>query len=1099
MNKLNIYKASAGSGKTHTLTEEFLKLAILHPENYRRILAVTFTNKAAEEMKQRILTALNELVSEKNKAGFYHVFRTAFPKLSEIDLIKKASIVRDNILHNYSFFSINTIDSFVQKVIRAFTFEIGVQSGYRIEMDTEKVINELTELLSRAIDSNKNLKDWLIRFAHYKIDLGKNWDFRAEIKELAKEIFKEQFQALETNKQDGDSEDFVKIIDYYKELLKLKNSFESDMQNFSLQAKIILEKSDSVNANLGRNFTTIKNYLLKTIKEKTDDKYEAGQTVLNAEDNEDIWYAKSAKNDVKEKVLELYPQLNNILKQVLKKLETDFPEYLSANNILSNFHAFGILTNLADLLPEYRQSNNLLLISDTTNILKELIAGNDAPFIYEKIGNRFKHLLIDEFQDTSGFQWENFKPLIQNSLAENNANLIVGDIKQSIYRWRGGDWSLLLNGVEKDIGNEYINKKTLKTNWRSRKNIIDFNNYIFHNAAEMSQNIFNSKLESLSQDELDDFGNDIKAIITSSYEDTFQHTPKNKNILGGRVSVKFFKYEGRSKNEYREKVIEEIPKTIENLLLNKNYKAGDIAILVRTNRQGKDIAETLLNYMSTEEAQRKYPIISSESLFLINSFALRIIINALYYIHNQKDNLHLMALVAELRKSNNQKNKIHHSDFNENKIKEETTIIPLKFFEELDLLKKQNIYEICENLIDIFSLKELTEQIPYIQTFQELVKEFSNNEMADLEHLLSWWDEKGKTSSVLLSDQEDSLKIMTIHKSKGLAFNVVIIPFLDWGLEKSALTKSIIWAKPKITPFNKFEVIPLVYRKSLSKSSFKKEYYEETLFTYMDAMNMMYVAFTRPKQELIIYAPDETKQKEIKTVSGLLQKLVTDKTFITDNKNYIPIPDYFDIPSNTFELQSSDKNETDLKVENQKSENDQIFELKEYPVTNWNKKLNILHHAKDFFIESIKYIEEKINYGKLMHEIFSTIKTKEDIDAAVSNQYFDGKLSTKEQDLLKIKIKSIVENKKVSDWFSNKWIIRNEDAILNTKGERRIPDRVLFSKTQTVVIDFKFGEQHKEHTAQVKEYIDLLKEMKYPDVKGYLFYAEKEIVEEVIM
>ena len=1096
MKKLNIYKASAGSGKTHTLTEEFLKLAILYPENYRRILAVTFTNKAAEEMKQRILNSLNKLVSDGKAADFYHIFKSEFPNLSEIYLIKKASQIRDNILHNYSFFSINTIDSFVQKVIRAFTFEIGVQSGYRVELDTEKVINELTELLARAIDSNKNLKDWLIRFAHYKIDLGKNWDFRAEIKELAKEIFKEQFQALETENKENPKKDFKKILDYYKELLKIKNSFESDMQNYSVLTKKILEKYHAVDASLGGSFNTIRNYLLKTINEKTGDKYEpTAKTVINALDNQDIWYAKSAKNDVKEKVIKLYPEMNNILKQVLQKLESDFAIYLSSNNILSNFHAFGILTNLAELLPKYREENNLLLISDTTHILKKLIAGNDAPFIYEKIGNRFKHLLIDEFQDTSGFQWENFKPLIQNSLSENNANLIVGDIKQSIYRWRDGDWRLLLNQVEKEIGNEYINKKTLKTNWRSKKNIIDFNNYIFHNAAEISQNIFNEKLNTLSQDELDRFGIDIKETITSSYKDTFQKLPNSNNKAGGRVKVSFIESEGRSKTHYREKVIEKLPKTIENLLTNKKYLPGDIAILVRTNRDGKNIAEALLNYMSSDEEHKKYPVISSESLFLINSFAIRMLINALYYIHNQQDNLHLMALVSELLRFNNPEYDIQHNDFNEENIKQESTTVPSRFFEEIDSLKKQNIYEISETLIDIFQLKNEIDQIPYILTFQELVKEFGNNEMADLEHLLSWWEEKGKTKSVLLSDQDDSLKIMTIHKSKGLAFNIVIIPFFDWGLEKTALSNTIIWAKPQIAPFNKFEIIPLVYRKSLAKSTFKKEYYEETLYTFMDSINMMYVAFTRPKEELIIYAPDETKQKEIKSASGLLQKLVSDKSFVTNNKDYVPIPDFFDSSTNVFELQALDKDGKISEIE--KANEEKTFELYEYPVSNWNQRLNILHHAKDFFIESIKYIEEKVNYGKLMHEIFSTIKTKDDIDHAVNSQYYDGKLSSKEQELLKQKIKSIIENEKVSSWFSDEWKIKNEEAILNTEGERRIPDRVLFSETQTLVIDFKFGEKQKEHIDQVKEYIDLLQQMEYPDVKGYLYYAEKNIVEEV--
>jgi ATP-dependent exoDNAse (exonuclease V) beta subunit len=1095
MNKLNIYKASAGSGKTHTLTEEFLNLAILYPDNFRRILAVTFTNKAAEEMKMRILEALNDMVNKGSSANFYSVFQDAFPKSNEAGLLKKARVVRDNILHNYSFFSINTIDSFVQKVIRAFTFEIGVQSGYRIELDTDKVVNELTELLSKAIDSNKYLKDWLIRFAHYKIDDGKNWDFRAEIKELAKEIFKEQFQALETDNKNNKDEDFIKILDYYDELLKIKNSFESEMKKFSKQAEKIMEQHSVKEANLGRTFSTIRNYLLKTLKEESNDKYELKVTVLKIIDNEEFWSAKTANASIKDTVSTVFPELNSIIKQVLQKIETDMPAYLSANNILSNFHAFGILTNLAELLPEYREENNLLLISDTTRILKELIGGNDAPFIYEKIGNKYRHLLIDEFQDTSGFQWANFKPLIQNSLAENNANLIVGDIKQSIYRWRGGDWRLLLNQVEHEIGKGYIATKTLDTNWRSKKNIVDFNNFVFHHAAKVSQQIFNTKLEVLSNNELESFGNNIKDVITSSYSDTYQHMPKGKENSGGRVAIEFIEKEGRSKKDYREKVLEKLPETIEDLLSNGKYNAGDLAILVRTNRDGKEVAEALLDFMSSGKASVQYPILSSESLFLINSFAIRIIINALYYIHNPQDRLHLMALTAELIKSDSGKG-FQHNDFRKEKPNNNTEIIPERFFADINKLKKQNLFEICESLIDVFDLKTRSNQIPYIQSFQELLKEFITGEIVDLEHFLKWWDEKGKNKSVMLSEQDDSLKIMTIHKSKGLAFGVVIIPFFDWDLEKQALVKSIIWAKPQTEPFNKFEIVPLVYRKSLSKSTFKKEYYEETLYTYMDAMNMMYVAFTRPKRELLIFAPYEPKPKEIKTVSELLQKLVSDKVFDTDDEKYISIPDFYDATENIFELKADKEKEM---TENENDDSAQVFELDEYPVTDWTQKLNILHHAEDFFIKSIEYIEEKVNYGSLMHEIFAKIKTPKDIDEAVNSQYYDGKISSKELQFLKDKILSIIKEDKVTDWFSDKWTVKNEDAILDNKGNLKIPDRVLISKNKTIVIDFKFGEAHKEHHEQVAGYMQLLKEMDYPNIEGYLYYAEHNNIEEVMM
>ena len=1091
MSKLSIYKASAGSGKTHTLTEEFLKLAIVFPDNFRHILAVTFTNKAAEEMKVRILGALNDLVSYGKDAGFYPVFAETFPEASEIELLKRARLVRDNILHNYSFFSINTIDSFVQKVIRAFTFEIGVQSGYRIELDTDKVVDELTELLSESTDTNKYLKDWLINFAHHKIDEGKNWDFRGEIKELAKEIFKEQFQALEPDDKEEGNKEFVKILEYYKDLQKIKNTFTAKLQDISAKAKSILEKHDALEADLGGNFKLIRNYLLKTIVEKQDKELLPGKKVSTALNHEERWYAQKASAAVKNALIALYAQLNPLLNEAIQYIENELPEFISANNILSNFHAFGILTSLAELLPGYRNEHNLLLISDTTRILKELIAGNDAPFIYEKIGNKFHHLLIDEFQDTSGFQWENFKPLIKNSLSENHDNLIVGDVKQSIYRWRGGDWRLLLNKVEQEIGTSYIEDKNLDTNWRSKKNIIDFNNYIFKNAARICQNIFNVKLSSLPEEDLIDFGKELSEIILNSYKDTYQKLPENKDKKGGRVRVEFIETQGSSTSEYKEEVLEKLPVSIEKLITENNYNAGDIAILVRTNRQGKEVAELLLDYMSSPGAKVQYPIISSESLFLGNSFAVRILINALYYVNNQEDDLHLKALASEIIRYV-KSSTVQHGNLGDKAIVEKD-IIPKRFFDELENLKKNNLFQICEQLIDIFDLKHIQDQNAYIQTFQESVKEFSNNELADMEHFLKWWEEKGKSNSVLLSDQDSSLKIMTIHKSKGLAFGVVVLPFFDWSLSKSNFSRTIIWTNPQKPPFNRFETVPLVYNSNLGLSTFKREYYEETLYTIMDALNMMYVAFTRPKEELLIFAPYNTKMKEPKNVADLLQNLLTDKMNVTDESGYIPVPDFFDKEEKVLDISEAYQNKKLSKDDTDKND----FSLNEYPVTDWTKKLNILHHAEDFFIQSIKYIEDKVNYGLLMHEIFARIKTADDIDFVLNEQYYEGKINSKELLQIKEKVQAIVSDEQVAGWFSDKWVVKNEDAILGEDGSLNIPDRVLISENKTIVIDFKFGEAYPEHHEQVQKYMQLLQKMNYPAVEGYLYYAQTNKVEQV--
>ncbi|MBN1250596.1 MAG: UvrD-helicase domain-containing protein [Bacteroidales bacterium] len=1091
MNNLKIYKASAGSGKTHTLTVEFLKLAAKSPDNFKKILAVTFTNKASEEMKIRILEALNEIITLSKKADFYAVFAESFTNLNENEVIIKAKQIRDNILHNYSLFSISTIDSFVQKVIRSFTYEIGIQNGYNIELDTDKVIFELTDLLYKKINDDQNLKNWLINFAFYKVDVGKNWDFRSEIQKLAKEIFREQFQALNEDKENSKHADYQDITNYYNELIKIRNSFAKNMSDISIETKKVLKSNNINNSDLGQKFKYIADYLIVHINNPDNyEKYKPSKTIYEIIDDIDLWTAKKAKDDIRNKVASIFPEVNRLLNNAFDELKNNYKYYLSAINILSNFHAFGILNSLAELLPEYREENNILLISDTTKILKEIIGGNDAPFIYEKIGNKYSHILIDEFQDTSNFQWENFKPLLTNSIAENNFNLIVGDIKQSIYRWRGGDWKLLLSTVKKEIGEIYIDEETLDTNWRSKKNIIDFNNSIFSNAAEKLQYIFDNELDEHSN--INDIDKEIyNNVIKSAYSDIHQSTSPNSAKSGGRVKINFVQKTGNSDKEWKENVSKMLPQTIDNLLKNKNYHPGDIAILVRKNGEGKNVAELLLNYQNSSNEAYKYQIISSESLYLSNSPIVRILINALYYIHNQSDNIHLHALLSEYINLFDLKINFNSFESNENI----TKILPINFIKEISNLKKLPVYEVIEKLITLLSLSAFSKQLAYLQSFQDVVNDFSQSNLSDLELFLQWWEEKGKSISVKLSELQDALKIMTIHKSKGLAFKIVIIPYCDWSLEPETYTNTIIWAKPVIEPFNKINRVPVLYRKYLSESTFFKEYFDERLYTYIDSLNLLYVAFTRPKEELLIFAPYNTKSNGISKVSDLLYNLVSDK-FITDNQELIKISDYFDIENNIFEYSSGYKTIDDRKFS---KDNSQVktFEIEKYPKSDWNSKVDIKHHSDEFFMKSIKYIEEKVNYGNLMHEIFAKINTEKDIENALSEMYYSGKINSTDKDFLLNKIRNIINQTEVKNWFSDKWTIKTEDSILSTSGQLKIPDRVLISEKETIVIDFKFGEINENYKYQVKEYMKLLEEMNYPNVKGFLFYAEKNKTVEV--
>ncbi len=1115
MSKLKIYKASAGSGKTHSLTEEYLSLAALYPDNFKRVLAVTFTNKAAEEMKQRILESLNEILKDGEKADFYYVFENAIRQAaidnlpnnsntektetygqgtaakSSFEILESVKKVRDSILHNYSYFSLSTIDSFVQKVIKSFTYEIGVESGYRIELDTEKVLSEITELLYKQIDTDKSLRDWLIHFANYKMDEGKNWDFRSEINKLAREIFKEEF---ETGDADEDEEaQYEAISANFESLNNIKLSFEKQMAEIGKDAKKII--ANPIGTSLGRNISYIETFLTKRItdNQKPED-FIPNNTIIKIIDDVDSWTAKSASAEVKSKAEELFPQLNPLLNKAMNLISNDYKFYLGALNVLSAFHAYGILKKLASLLPEYRNRNNLLMISDTTRILKEIIAGNDAPFIYEKIGNRYRHVLIDEFQDTSGFQWENFKPLIQNSLAEGQSNLIVGDIKQSIYRWRGGDWSLLLSKVDEEIGNIYIEHKTLETNWRSKKNIIDFNNSFFKIVSDSLQNLFNSELEAGDKGLMDKgFDEQFRQVISKAYADTYQKLPDKDKKKGGRVKVQFYNQKGVSK-DWQKEVSDDLPQVIEQLLTKKNYHPGDLAILVRKNSEGREVANLLLNYQNATPDALKYQIISSESLMLANSPIIQILVNAMHFLHQPDDGIRLHALVTVYNQTFDPERIIEDFFYANEEIIKAKQLLPLDFFRRLENLRSSNIYEITEGLCRIFSLNKLKGQLAYLQSFQDLVADFGQNEAIDLGAFIQWWEEKGRNNSVQLSDQQDALKILSIHKSKGLAFKVVLIPFCDWPLKPSANQDIIMWTDSKITPFSELGKFPVVFRKYLVNSVFYQEYYKEVLYSFIDALNMLYVAFTRSREELIVMAPVKEKQpKTPGSIADLLYNAI-EKPLIFDG--LVDLNKHFYAQTQLFELHK-DYNDFDGDKFVKELKEKPTFEIQEYPSGDWNSKISIQHSSEDFFMKSIEYIQEKVNYGTLMHELFSRIKDGSEIETLVDEFYYAGKIGSEEKSKLINKVKEMINRPKVASWFSNKWEVKTEDGILNTDGKIRIPDRVLIGKDETLVIDYKFGKQYDESIEQVKEYIELLKSMDYPNVKGYVYYAEKNIVEDV--
>jgi len=1071
---LEVVRASAGSGKTHFLTKEYLLMALSNPDSFKNILAVTFTNKAADEMKERIVSELSEL-NLGDSSAYWHDVKKTFPQLSNTEIKQKAKVILTQILHNYSDFAVSTIDSFIQRLIKSFSYEIGINKAFGLQLDVDDVLKELSESLFEQSRNNIQLHKWMRDFASFKIADGKSWNFDAQIQELAYELFKENFDSNKNNPLE--IENYHEII---KKLKQQKRKYEKQVKTIAQQAKDVFDENKNIK--ITAKLKTIKAYLTqKILVFSSYEKVIPVKTVQAAIDDESGWYNKTAKVNEKQEALHMRNLLFPLLNSFLDLLYSDeYIQYMSARLILNNFYSYVLILEIEKLLPQYRQNNNALLISDTNKLLHELVANNDAPFIYEKIGTRFKHLLIDEFQDTSSYQWENFVPLIENSLSEGHKNLIVGDVKQSIYRWRNGDWKILQQGV-KERFQSMVKENTLQYNWRSKKNIVDFNNTIFKLLANEMQNLVNKQIAQLANEEDKNRINDLgfNTIIEDAYKDVVQKLPRKGTRKGGRVQLEF--YSGKS-SEY---VSNRLPELIEKLILHDEYKPEDIAILVRSNAQGNDIAQNLYQYMNEEE-RLKYDIISPESLTISNSSAVNFVMSALKYIYKPDDDIHKSNLLINYNHFN--KNKYTINEILENRDSLFSLDLPKEFNTYVSEASHYPIYENAQFIIKIFDVKN-SDNKAFIDTFLEAVYEFSNKGNTSIQRFFEWWDDKGSTLSVQVPENIKALQIMTVHKSKGLAFNVVILPYTDDPLKGKA---SILWCENSWEDFSELHKPAITYSENMLKSYYSKDYLEELIYNNMDALNLLYVAFTRPKNELIAFAPKiNEKNPKISYTGHLLYSIInTPKINHTDQEETLDIPSYW--KDGKFIL---DTGFEPLERDHKGQENFFEFIQKE-SLLNWRENLNIRSKIDDFLIESIRARHDKVAYGTFMHKILSRINYYDEIDDVLDDLFYQNILSKEQKEEFLPLITQFVNFEGAKNWFSREWQVLNEQGIINNEGELRIPDRMISNGKEMIVIDYKFAIPLEEHKTQVLEYIKLIQNLQNLPVKGYLYYPlEEKIIE----
>lgn len=1048
-----IYRSSAGSGKTRTLAKEYLKLALQSRAGYyKHILGVTFTNKSTQEMKDRILAYLNDFSQGKQNDLSRELQEEL--RLDPQTFQNYAEEVRAQVLHNYSQFSISTIDAFFQRVIRSFTREAGLAGDYRLEVENDPIMEEVIGNLIDELGSNKLLTEWVVSFANQELENERAWDVRSSLLEFSKQIFKDEFKDIESeiNKSTSDPEFFKNLMDL---LNKQKHGFIHTIKTKANEAVTLIRNNqytfDDFKYANGGAFS----YLIKISKIEFIDDFDDEAKGKRAEGDYQLstnWPAKdSPHRAVIQKLAE--DKLIPLLNEILQFRERNYRTALSAQVVLSNFYSFGLIADLSRKLKEYKDENSIMLLSDAPHFLNGVIRDSDTPFIYEKVGSFYKNFLIDEFQDTSRMQWENFFPLLTNALDQGDRSLIVGDVKQAVYRWRGGDLSLLQQEVEALIGKERVDSKYLNSNYRSGNSVVEFNNAVFKDASAWVSAQTGHPLPS------------------SAYEDINQKVSRDEQ---GFVEISYIKE--TEEERWSEIALQQLPALLEKLQ-QLGAKMKDIAILVRRNEEGQNIVAHLLKYRTSDKADKKYnyDVVSNESLRLDGAASVNLLVSALKYLNNTDDAIARAQLSYEYARMKQSQPELSEVFAVTNRATFENNL-PEAFSRQKLFLKKLPLFELTESLVQIFDLGKCAGELSYLQTFQDLVLEFSSRERNDLAAFLLWWEENKGKKSIQVSGEVDAAQIFTVHKSKGLQFKYVIIPFCSWELDHGQSNGPTLWVKSDQPPFDKAGYLPVKYSGVLRETLFSAYYEEEKARCYLDNLNLLYVALTRAEHGLIVMAPlPNPKRKKNTRISDVL----------------------FDSMQRTLPAGWERDNEVwrsgewSIKKRSEESIPEALpVSLENYNTTPWREKLVIKQSSHGHFESSGNVVSEKVKYGIHLHTVLSRIKYYQELDNAIAAIEQEGIITVEEKPVISALLGELFANEFIANWFSSEWNVRTEVPILLPgEGDNRI-DRLMIRDKKAVVVDFKTGEPSRSDQKQVSSYIDTLRQMNFTEVEGYLLYIK---------
>ena len=1068
---LTVYKASAGSGKTFTLATEYIKLLVLNPTSYRNILAVTFTNKATEEMKMRILSQLYGIWKQLPDSNNYLLHIMKSTGLSEQTVSQRAGEALHLLLHNYNYFRVETIDTFFQSVLRNLARELDLTANLRIGLNDTQVEEQAVDRLIDSLTHTNVMLQWLLKYIMETISDDRSWNIIGQVKQFGKTIFrdyyKEQSARLNQLLEQGNF-----LQDYMEQMRQIRHNAEARMKEIAERFFDTLENENLTIEDLTYGRTGVAGFFLKLRNGQMSEDI-VGKRVTDCMTDASKWYAK--KHERAELIHAVAEQsLIPILRHAIDERPRQWKLYKSADLTLRHLNQLRLLGSIEHKVREMNEEANRFLLSDTQQLLHSLIKDSDSPFIFEKIGTQLEHIMIDEFQDTSTVQWQNFKVLLQECMSHaDTENLIVGDVKQSIYRWRSGDWRLL-NAIDREFPNaaDMMEVRPLETNYRSCRRIIDFNNAFFTEAARQEYEAQREEYPGGAEQ------------LRHAYEDVAQQVPDNRPDEGF-VSIRLL-----PQQDYQENTYAEVADTVETLLAHGACQR-QIAILVRTN----NVIPLMADYFATHLPQ--IHIVSDEAFRLDASASVTLLVQALHLLTHPDDQL-ARATIAKIYQRSVLGNQAADSElFIKGRPIDE--LLPEAFTGHTAELMQMPLYELTERLYRIFQLDQLNEQSAYVCTFYDQLNQFAQDNSTDIDAFVREWEET-LCAKTIQSTGTDGIRILSIHKSKGLEFDHVIIPFCDWRLEHA----NVLWCQPKEEPFSALPIAPIDYsEKQMRGTIYDHDYLDEHLQLTVDNLNLLYVAFTRAARSLTVIGRREGKNTRSALVESVLQELRMDGTLLEgiDDKQQPITFTYGSIP-----IRQDDHSPQ----HGTQSENPFLTPVTPQPITietfDVKTEFRQSNRSRDFLEGDDEQQElSYIKTGSVLHEIFSTIRTTADIEQALSQLQNDGILYDDEVTREKITalLRKRLESPRVSDWFSGRWQLFNECSILrvNADGnvEERRPDRVMTDGRETHVVDFKFGRPHPEYQEQVREYVQLLRQMGLPDVKGWLWYVYSNIIEEVTL